>query len=90
MNASNYRQEIASLGFFVTSTGGGCTAWCKQFADGRHVLITDGDLGDDLASAELIEVGAYTADSEMISDDYWCGDFGGLPAAIERFSALCA
>lgn len=90
INASNYRQTLATLGFSIISTGGGCTAWYKGFTDGRHVLITDGDLGDDLGTAEMIEVGAYDVDSQLIGDDYWCGDFGGLLPAIERLSTLCA
>ena len=36
-------QEFVAAGFEFYHTGGGCTAWRKDIAGGRHVLITDDD-----------------------------------------------
>lgn len=78
MNASDFHYALNELGFIIEHTGGGCTAWEFQRADGHIVRVTqdlsheieprlffDMDTGEELCP---IEVGTYS--QEEISDTY--------------------
>lgn len=60
-------ETFKSHGFSVRQTGGGCTAWGKDLADSRYILITDSEglnhrLGDrhvDLTSTDKWLVGLH-------------------------------
>lgn len=42
-NAAQADHVFAQAGFYISTTGGGCTAWRKDLADGWHILITDSE-----------------------------------------------
>jgi hypothetical protein len=90
INAKNYAEVLAAMGFRIFGTGGGCTAWHKEYPNGNYVLITDGDLGHELDPSMFeIEVAAYNPESEMLGNEaFWSGGFDGLPAAIAQFCEL--
>lgn len=51
--ASEEGKAFVAAGFEFTHTGGGCTAWEKQFADGRRIMITDSEgLGHTLGPSD--------------------------------------
>jgi uncharacterized protein YjlB len=90
INASNYSEILKSLGFKVFGTGGGNTAWHREFSDGNYVLITDDDLGHGLEnSPDGIIVGAYSANGELIIDECYEGGFSGLMGAIITACGIC-
>jgi hypothetical protein len=91
INAENYGPALVALGFEVIGTGGGCTAWCKQFPAEHYVLITDDNCGHDLENApDAMVVGAYDADSQQLggNGEYFEGGFDGLPDAIVKYCAM--
>lgn len=90
INAQNYSEILTGRGFEIIGTGGGCTGWAKTYPSGHYVLITNGNLGHDLAETipgyPSIVVCAYDNESQALPDDlhYWEGDFSGLDSAINE------
>jgi hypothetical protein len=53
------------VGFHIAMTGGGCTAFCYEFGNGRYLLITDRDGTSEPESLDVpIYVGLYSHDAD--------------------------
>jgi hypothetical protein len=49
-------------GFHIYGTGGGCTAWRREFQDKMYMLITNGDLGHNIEPDDECDFGVYQDD----------------------------
>jgi hypothetical protein len=56
--------ELAAQGFEIIETGGGCSAWRKNFTDGGYVLITC-DASHEFQDDEGIVIGFYGKDDQQ-------------------------
>lgn len=64
-------QRLEKEGFFLTSTGGGCEAYCKNFSDGSYILLTDSD-GDGVDNIEdTMIMGFYDSEGDPV---FTCGN----------------
>lgn len=82
-----FSAQPSDYGFEVYNTGGGCTAWRREFTlDGRpaYMLLTDGDLSDEMQRGDTIEVGVYADDEhgECIAS-WWANEDGPIPAHVQ-------
>lgn len=62
---------LERMGFHIAETGGGCTAWRKDFDDGGYVMLT-ADASHDIGRDDALAIGVYTRDG-----DVWVCDNGG-------------
>lgn len=58
-------RELAEAGFQIEGTGGGCTAWMKEFADGSYVMVTS-DASHEIGPDDDYIVGVYSKDGESV------------------------
>lgn len=82
LNAQNHATVLARAGFEIISTGGGCTAWCRTFPNGRYVLLTDEDIGTTFKTdTDSAVVGVYDAESQPIGE-CWEGSLSNAGSAL--------
>lgn len=65
---------LEKLGFRVIDTGGGCTAWRKDFADGTYAMVTN-DASHAIQDGDDLVIFFYSVDG-----DEWVGSMGGAQA----------
>jgi hypothetical protein len=64
-----------AYGFTVWGTGGGCTAWRREFElDGlpAYMLITDNDLSHEVKAGDTLVMGVYLNDDELNANGANC------------------
>jgi hypothetical protein len=65
---ANAEKVLKAGGFEVWETGGGCTAWRRELADGGYCLVTSaGGEGHEIAEGDLVIVGFYDADGNDVA-----------------------
>lgn len=64
----NLEQQMAEYGFYLTDTGGGCTAYIHVQADGKYVVITRaGDADAPADWRQQCDIGIYSTEETLIS-----------------------
>lgn len=78
-SSGRFPMSPEEYGFTVWGTGGGNTAWHREFTlkgEPVYMLITDDDLGHDVKYGDQIVVGVYNDESEAIA--VWTQDEGDI------------
>lgn len=87
LTAANFETSMRYNGFKVIDTGGGCTAWCRQFPAGRYVLVTNEDTSHTIdTDSERVVVGAYGGSDDPIAGGV---DSVSLDEVAETIAAAC-
>lgn len=87
LTAANFEASMRHNGFAVIDTGGGCTAWCRQFPTGRYVLVTNEDTSHTIETdCDRVVVGAYGGDNDPITGGV---DSVSLDEAAETIVTAC-
>lgn len=59
-------KDLHKHGFEITSTGGGCTTWRKEFVDGTYILITNEKDANHELTGENACIGMYDIEGNFL------------------------
>lgn len=82
-----FNDLFTEAGLHFEETGGGCTAWVRDFEDGSRLMVT-GDGGCEVPDEDCmeIEVGLYTDDGV----DLYYEEFGYVQTALNKVKEIIA